>query len=513
MLSRTAYACLVASFIGLLPGCKSESSGASIDKMGLSDYTSEGEASSYKTSSDGGVSAITSESFFVERKEIIPFGDGPEIFFVLDRNTIQACSPSVGCGAPLALNHTKDMPAVCRGTNINDALANEQPWYLVCSSIAPAPVEESTDGKYKSRETIAASVPWLLVEDFSRGRLFRARFKVRASGVEQPQRKVVDVSSKCELIERGEAEARQQCQSGNFNACREISGWIANKVMEGCSSVASSPTGQVREGNEGAASNDAQSQSSSSIDTSTHEGQVAEEATIDITSRNMNPPKYPPAAFRAGVQGVVGLVVDVDANGGVVNVTVERSSRNRDLDRAAIEAARRWGFNAAKSSSGKSVAGRIRVPVTFSLDRNESAEGDSPQDESTSSAAFGSIRDAIAELWAHSDYANLREVDFSRIDAARGVAELDASTQMFLPPGSTDTLVMYTENNAGTPFLTVERFDGRHWRDVSAATLPGYINRNGSNYFLDGSGGAIKVRSLPAKKAWRYNNGRFVQEG
>lgn len=129
------------------------------------------------------------------------------------------------------------------------------------------------------------------------------------------------------------------------------------------------------------------------------------------------------------------------------------------------------------------------------------------------SVGFKSIYDAIAALKAHSDYAILLVSDFVRVDAASGLAELDANTQMFLPPGSTDTLVMYTENNAGTPFLTVERFDGRQWRDVSTATLPGYVNRNGSNYYLDRAGGAVKVRSLPAKKAWRYGEGRFVQEG
>jgi len=133
--------------------------------------------------------------------------------------------------------------------------------------------------------------------------------------------------------------------------------------------------------------------------------------------------------------------------------------------------------------------------------------------ESVTSAGFKSIYDAIAALKAHPDYASLSVSDFVRVDAASGLAELDASTQMFLPPGSTDTLVMYTENNAGTPFLAVERFDGRQWRDVSAATLPGYVNKNGTNYYLDGAGSAVKVRSLPAKKAWRYSDGRFSQEG
>ncbi|TDB29436.1 hypothetical protein ATCM_18315 [Stenotrophomonas sp. ATCM1_4] len=128
------------------------------------------------------------------------------------------------------------------------------------------------------------------------------------------------------------------------------------------------------------------------------------------------------------------------------------------------------------------------------------------------SAGFKSIYDAIAALKAHPNYASLSMSDFARIDAVSGLAELDASTQMFLPPGSSDTLVMYTENNVGTPFLTVERFDGRQWRDVSATTLPGYVNRNGSNYYLDVSGGAGKVRNLPARKAWRYSGGRFVAE-
>lgn len=145
---------------------------------------------------------------------------------------------------------------------------------------------------------------------------------------------------------------------------------------------------------------------------------------------------------------------------------------------------------------------RTTVPLTSDCGNKELA----------ASAGFKNIYDAIVALKVHPDYASLSVSDFVRVDAASGLAELDASTQLFLPPGSADTLVMYTENNAGTPFLTVERFDGRQWRDVSAATLPGYVNRNGSNYYLDTTGGDVKVRSLPAKKAWRYSSGRFVSE-
>jgi hypothetical protein len=148
-------------------------------------------------------------------------------------------------------------------------------------------------------------------------------------------------------------------------------------------------------------------------------------------------------------------------------------------------------------------ARRIASPLTSDCGNNESL----------AFGGFKGIYDAIAALKAHSDYATLAISDFVRVDAASGLAELDASTQLFLPPGSTDTLVIYTENNAGTPFLTVERFDGRQWRDVSAATLPGYISRNGSNYYLDWSGGVVKVRDLPGRKAWSYENGRFLNEG
>lgn len=89
-------------------------------------------------------------------------------------------------------------------------------------------------------------------------------------------------------------------------------------------------------------------------------------AAVDISSKNMNPPKYPPSAYRAGIQGEVVLIVSVDASGNVTDVSVEKSSRNRDLDRAAMEAARKWRFNPAVVN-GQKAAGRVRVPVNFTL--------------------------------------------------------------------------------------------------------------------------------------------------
>ena len=89
-------------------------------------------------------------------------------------------------------------------------------------------------------------------------------------------------------------------------------------------------------------------------------------ATVDISSKNMNPPKYPPEEARRNIQGTVILIITVDANGNATDVEVERSSGNRNLDRAAVQAARRWRFNAA-SEGGKKTGGRVRVPVDFKL--------------------------------------------------------------------------------------------------------------------------------------------------
>jgi len=90
------------------------------------------------------------------------------------------------------------------------------------------------------------------------------------------------------------------------------------------------------------------------------------EASVDASYKNRNPPKYPPAALRAGITGTVVLIIDVDASGNVTNVSVEKSSRNRDLDRAAMDAARKWRFNPG-SQGGQKVAGRVRVPVDFKM--------------------------------------------------------------------------------------------------------------------------------------------------
>jgi periplasmic protein TonB len=86
--------------------------------------------------------------------------------------------------------------------------------------------------------------------------------------------------------------------------------------------------------------------------------------TEDISGRALAQPKYPPQELRDGVGGLVRLRVTIDANGNVLNVVVDKSSRNRNLDRAAMEAARRWKFNPGLRN-GQKVGGDVIVPVNF----------------------------------------------------------------------------------------------------------------------------------------------------
>lgn len=137
-------------------------------------------------------------------------------------------------------------------------------------------------------------------------------------------------------------------------------------------------------------------------------------------------------------------------------------------------------------------------------------------DAASTSAEFKSIYDAIAALKTHPAYEAVTVSDFIRVDASTGWAELDASTQMFLPLGSTDTLVTYYEGNSGLHELSAYRYDGGQWRNVTAEAFPGHqrndVRFRGTNFYLDGRSGTPKVRTLPDKRAWHYADGRFVPE-
>jgi len=78
-------------------------------------------------------------------------------------------------------------------------------------------------------------------------------------------------------------------------------------------------------------------------------------------------PEYPPAARRRALEGrtVVRAVVAVD--GRVASVELRHSSSHELLDRAALDAVRRWRFAPAKRGE-QAVDGAVDVPVVFRLE-------------------------------------------------------------------------------------------------------------------------------------------------
>lgn len=77
-------------------------------------------------------------------------------------------------------------------------------------------------------------------------------------------------------------------------------------------------------------------------------------------------PTYPPVSRRFGEQGRVLLRVLVSENGLAQSVQLDSSSGFEKLDRAAIEAVKKWSFIPAKRSN-QAVSAYVLVPVKFSL--------------------------------------------------------------------------------------------------------------------------------------------------
>ena len=80
----------------------------------------------------------------------------------------------------------------------------------------------------------------------------------------------------------------------------------------------------------------------------------------------MRPPRYPPQALRRREEGEVILRVLVDVNGDPSTIEVEKTSRSRLLDRAAMDAVKNWKFNPGLKN-GQPVAGWVLVPISFRL--------------------------------------------------------------------------------------------------------------------------------------------------
>lgn len=90
--------------------------------------------------------------------------------------------------------------------------------------------------------------------------------------------------------------------------------------------------------------------------------------------RSMVPPRYPREAAEAGVTGLVTLLLDVDREGKVVGVEVERAEPAGVFEVAAIEAAWQWRLE-PRVEDEPGVAYRTRVPIHFAIDQPQADEG------------------------------------------------------------------------------------------------------------------------------------------
>lgn len=78
------------------------------------------------------------------------------------------------------------------------------------------------------------------------------------------------------------------------------------------------------------------------------------------------PPRYPRDARRRGESGTVLLRVHVTRSGEAGTIDLVQGSGSRSLDRAAIDAARRWQFEPAIRND-QPVEGSLQIPVEFAL--------------------------------------------------------------------------------------------------------------------------------------------------
>jgi protein TonB len=81
---------------------------------------------------------------------------------------------------------------------------------------------------------------------------------------------------------------------------------------------------------------------------------------------HMVPAVYPDLARQAEAEGTVQLLVTIDETGRVTEAVVQSSNTIAALDKAAIDAAKKWLFKPAKQRD-KPVRVRIIIPFRFSL--------------------------------------------------------------------------------------------------------------------------------------------------
>jgi protein TonB len=104
-------------------------------------------------------------------------------------------------------------------------------------------------------------------------------------------------------------------------------------------------------------------------DTSTFDNEPVGDVSggeVDASTRAQYPIDYPAAAIRAGISGTVIVLATYNADGAVTATKIHQSSRNGNLDRAALAGVKKWKIN-PRQIDGQPQAGQAFVEVQFNL--------------------------------------------------------------------------------------------------------------------------------------------------
>ncbi|MGF1754123.1 energy transducer TonB [Vibrio makurazakiensis] len=84
-------------------------------------------------------------------------------------------------------------------------------------------------------------------------------------------------------------------------------------------------------------------------------------------ARKPSPPRYPRMARKRGIEGVATYEIWLDKEGKQIKQALVDSSGALMLDKAALDAIKKWKFS-AHIVNGQAIAHRIQIPVRFKLD-------------------------------------------------------------------------------------------------------------------------------------------------
>jgi protein TonB len=107
------------------------------------------------------------------------------------------------------------------------------------------------------------------------------------------------------------------------------------------------------------------------------EAAPVQSAREDASSRQQLPPRYPPNAVLNREEGQVVLTVSVSVDGTptAMEVDPEYTDAPASLQQAAMAAVAQWTFQPAEED-GMAIAGKVRVPITFSISDEDEDDDD-----------------------------------------------------------------------------------------------------------------------------------------